>query len=223
MSLQFRFQFREQEVALASSILTLMPQKLSEPQQLNELKRLAAGDPRPVLEIFDELASNASTSLKTAPHFPTWEQARNTMYYSRSKRYPRLPARRHDLRLTAEQTTTKSGAQFLMYHSPTNDILIFATEDGVKLLAQSNCWCGDGTFKIVPCWYQQLFTLHVFLRGKLLPVGKTETVVRQIDDGYMHGRGSVSRSPAYGVQQRRVAALTVHACLLLILFIVGYC
>ncbi|KRX31497.1 hypothetical protein T06_15903, partial [Trichinella sp. T6] len=77
-------------------------------QQLNELKRLAAGDPRPVLEIYDELASNASTSLETAAYFPTWEQARNTMYYSRSKRYPRLPARRQDLRLTAEQTTTKS-------------------------------------------------------------------------------------------------------------------
>ncbi|KRY36466.1 hypothetical protein T03_18026, partial [Trichinella britovi] len=36
--------------------------------------------------------------------------------------------------------------------------------NGVKLLAQSNCWCGDGKFKIVPSWYQQLFTLHVFLR-----------------------------------------------------------
>ncbi|KRX32028.1 hypothetical protein T06_15153 [Trichinella sp. T6] len=35
--------------------------------------------------------------------------------------------------------------------------------------------------------------------------GKTETVVRQIDDGCTHGRGSVRRS---GVQQRRVAALT---------------
>ncbi|KRZ48154.1 hypothetical protein T02_14372 [Trichinella nativa] len=102
------------------------------------------------------------------------------MYYSRSKRYPRLPARRQDLRLTAEQTTTKSGAQFLMYHSPTNDILIFATEDGVKLLAQSNCWCGDGTFKIVPSWYQQLFTLHVFLRGKLLPVVYCLTVRKDL-------------------------------------------
>ncbi|KRY27718.1 hypothetical protein T03_13234, partial [Trichinella britovi] len=127
-------------------------------------RRLAAGDPRPVLEIYDELASNASTRQETAAHFSTWEQARNTMYYSRSKRYPRLPARRQDLRLTAEQTTTKSSSQFFMYHSPTSDILIFATENGVKLLAQSNCWCGDGKFKIVPSWYQQLFTLHVFLR-----------------------------------------------------------
>ncbi|KRZ84230.1 hypothetical protein T08_13186 [Trichinella sp. T8] len=145
-------------------------------QQLNELKRLAAGDLRKVLE----LASNASTSLETAAYFPTWEQARNTMFYSRSKRYPRLPARRQDLRLTAEPMTTKFGSQFLMYHSPTNDILIFANEAGVRLLAQSNCWCGDGTFKIVPSWYQQLFTLHVFLRRKLLPVVYCLTVRKDL-------------------------------------------
>ncbi|KRX71936.1 hypothetical protein T06_12607 [Trichinella sp. T6] len=128
MSLQFRFQFRDREVALASSILTLMPHKSSEPVSMQ----------RAVKGFYDDLASNASTSLETAAHFPTWEQARNTMYYSRSKRYPRLPARRQDLRLTAEQTTTKSGAQFLMYHSLTNDILIFATEDGVRLLRMSS-------------------------------------------------------------------------------------
>ncbi|KRX70587.1 hypothetical protein T06_11195 [Trichinella sp. T6] len=40
-------------------------------QQVNELKRLAAEDPRPVLEIYDELASNASTSQETAAYFPT--------------------------------------------------------------------------------------------------------------------------------------------------------
>ncbi|KRY07426.1 hypothetical protein T01_11555 [Trichinella spiralis] len=27
----------------------------------------------------------------------------------------------------------------------------------------------DGTFKIVPQWYQQLFTLHAFVAGKLVP------------------------------------------------------
>ncbi|KRX33011.1 hypothetical protein T05_9331 [Trichinella murrelli] len=239
-------------------------------QQLNELKRLAAGDPRPVLEIYDELASNASTSLETAA---------DTHHFQPGGRICSLLPSRQQRNL-----------------------------DGVRLLAQSNCWCGDGTFKIVPSWYQQLFTLHVFLRRKLLPVvycltvrkdlptpdhdfsrqlsqhpgaglflplllscasaaflpvhlapagfeiinvgksgqlealyqyfqqewlpatkiklwnvhgvsmrtnnhledeqGKTKTVVRQIDDGYTHGRGSVRRSAAYGVQQRRVAALT---------------
>ncbi|KRX37961.1 hypothetical protein T05_15099, partial [Trichinella murrelli] len=36
--------------------------------------------------------------------------------------------------------------------------------------------------------------------------GKTETVVRQMDDGYTWGRGSVRRSAAYGIRQRLVAA-----------------
>ncbi|KRX66841.1 hypothetical protein T06_861 [Trichinella sp. T6] len=48
-------------------------------QQLNELKGLVAGHSRPVFEIFYELASNASTSLATAAHFPTWERACNTI------------------------------------------------------------------------------------------------------------------------------------------------
>ncbi|KRY81016.1 hypothetical protein T4D_14597 [Trichinella pseudospiralis] len=149
-------------------------------QQLSELKRLAAEDPRPVSEIYDELVSNITTNLDTAAYFPSCDQARNTMYYSRTKRYPRLPARRQDRPLTAEQTTTKSGAQFLMYDSPTNDILIFATKAGVRLLAQSNCWCGDETILIVPSWYQQLFTLHVFMRGKLLPVVYCLTVRKDL-------------------------------------------
>ncbi|KRY56464.1 hypothetical protein T03_9775, partial [Trichinella britovi] len=169
--------FKDREVVLVSSILTLMPQKSSEPgcrvdacafyhqQQLNELKRLAAGDPRPVLEIYDELASNASTSLETAAYFPTWEQARNTIdthHFRPGGRICSLPLSRQQRNL------------------PTNDILIFATEDGVRLLAQSNCWCGDGTFKIVPSWYQQLFTLHVFLRRKLLPVVYCLTVRKDL-------------------------------------------
>ncbi|KRZ80549.1 hypothetical protein T10_10135 [Trichinella papuae] len=60
----------------------------------------------------------------------------------------------------------QSGAKILMYHSPTNDILIFATEADVRLLAQSNCWCGYGAFKIVPSWkdlptYSRIFeVLH---------------------------------------------------------------
>ncbi|KRZ80078.1 hypothetical protein T10_7111 [Trichinella papuae] len=42
-------------------------------QQLQELKRLAADDPRPVTEVYDELASNASNRINTAGHFPNWD------------------------------------------------------------------------------------------------------------------------------------------------------
>ncbi|KRX45640.1 hypothetical protein T05_11138 [Trichinella murrelli] len=262
------------------------------------------GYTRPVMEIYDELASNASTSLETAAHFPMWDQARHTMYNRRARKYPRLSATRQELQLTAEHTTTKSDEQFLMYHSPINDILIFATEAGVRLLTESNCWCGDGTFKIVPSWkdlpmYSRIFEvllskaeelgaqldpakffwdfetnlipaiqgnfpnirvqalaflpvnlvpagfeiinvgtsnqlealfryfqrewlptnkislwnvhgvsmrINNYMEGKFLQLiideqGKTETVVRQIDDDYTREMGFVRRSAAYGVQQ----------------------
>ncbi|KRZ19687.1 hypothetical protein T4B_9949 [Trichinella pseudospiralis] len=55
---------------------------------------------------YDELESNASTSSDKAAYFLSLDQA--GLYYSRAKRYPRLPARRQDLQLTAKQTTTKS-------------------------------------------------------------------------------------------------------------------
>ncbi|KRX55057.1 hypothetical protein T09_5687 [Trichinella sp. T9] len=107
-------------------------------QQLNELKRLAAGDPRTPRNgrVFSNVAAGSEHNV-----LEPFEEI------------PRLLDSRQDLRHTAEQMTTKSGAQFLMYHSPINDMLIFANEAGVRLLAQSNCWCGDGTHKLLPVVY----------------------------------------------------------------------
>ncbi|KRY49544.1 hypothetical protein T03_14936 [Trichinella britovi] len=48
-------------------------------------------------------------------------------------------------------------------------ILVFATGTNIRLLAACRTWGMDGTFKIVPQWYQQLFTIHAFVAGKLVP------------------------------------------------------
>ncbi|KRY93533.1 hypothetical protein T4D_13479 [Trichinella pseudospiralis] len=76
---------------------------------------------------------------------------------SQTGRFLRIPATWQELQLTAEQRMTEPGQQFLMYHSPTNDILIFAIDARVKLLAESiislkrvcgckvNCDCGPTT------------------------------------------------------------------------------
>ncbi|KRZ75678.1 hypothetical protein T10_493 [Trichinella papuae] len=50
---------------------------------------------------------------------------------------------------------------------------------------------------------------YQFLQLIIDEQGKTETVVRQMHDGYTRGRGSVRRSAAYGVQQRRVDCTVV--------------
>ncbi|KRY87049.1 hypothetical protein T4D_14431 [Trichinella pseudospiralis] len=173
-------------------------------QQLSELKRLAAEDPRPVSEIYDELASNITTILDTAAYFPSCDQARNTMYYSRTKRYPRLPARRQDRRLTAEPTTRR---------------ILFDSFLPVNLL--------PAAFEILNVGaLVELEALFDFFQREWLPATKIPlwnvrgVVVRtnnHLDDWqnrmnkrarYTRGSGSVRRSAAYGVQPRRVVALT---------------
>ncbi|KRX51250.1 hypothetical protein T09_6570, partial [Trichinella sp. T9] len=47
--------------------------------------------------------------------------------------------------------------------------LVIVTGSNIKLLAAMRTWGMDGTFKVVPQWYQQLFTIHAFVAGKLVP------------------------------------------------------
>ncbi|KRX51666.1 Transposon Tf2-6 polyprotein [Trichinella sp. T9] len=73
-----------------SAIKTVNPHAVYHHEQLDELGRLAPEDPRQVMEIYDEFASNASTSLDTAAYLPTWDQVPHTMYNRQARRYPRL-------------------------------------------------------------------------------------------------------------------------------------
>jgi hypothetical protein len=43
--------------------------------------------------------------------------------------------------------------------------LIFATEEGLSLLAKSKTWYMDGTFKVVSKPFVQLFSIHAFVKG----------------------------------------------------------
>ncbi|KRY99008.1 hypothetical protein T11_16004 [Trichinella zimbabwensis] len=49
------------------------------------------------------------------------------------------------------------------------DILVFSAGFNIRLLAAIKTWSLDATFKIVPQWYQQLFTIHAIVPGKLMP------------------------------------------------------
>ncbi|KRX95350.1 hypothetical protein T12_1761, partial [Trichinella patagoniensis] len=84
------------------------------------------------------------------------------MYRSRAKRFPPLPATRQQLEIPAHWRVMKSGRQFLMYNNVHNSVLIFCTDENIRELAGHTVWCMDGTFKIVPEWYHQMFSIHVF-------------------------------------------------------------
>ena len=79
---------------------------------------------------------------------------------------------------------------FLLYDSgAVNDrILVFGTERNLDFLQLSDGWYADGTFKVAPPLFRQLYTIHGERFGKIIPAIKTfllnkweETYVRKLD------------------------------------------
>ena len=54
------------------------------------------------------------------------------------------------------------GQQFLVYDNGRVDrILLFSTEEGFRFLSSSQNWFLDGTFKLSPVRFMQLYTVHI--------------------------------------------------------------
>ena len=49
-------------------------------------------------------------------------------------------------------------------------IIIFTTENNIKLLINNKNWFGDGTFEVVPLIYQQMYNFSTSICGKILPM-----------------------------------------------------
>ncbi|XP_003377602.1 hypothetical protein Tsp_01795 [Trichinella spiralis] len=133
------------------------------------LKKRSAEETKPIPAIYDEEASAESAEPFTSGYFPLFKRVKSTMYSHRAKRYPKLPNHRRDLQILVPFRTTKAGEDFLLWQCASRHILVFATGYNIRLLAAMRTWSMDSTFKVVPQWYQQLFTIHAFVAGKLVP------------------------------------------------------
>ena len=64
------------------------------------------------------------------------------------------------------------GEQFLLYDSEineTNRLLVFGTRKMLTILRDSSSWYADGTFKVVPSQFFQLYTIHCEKDGYIIP------------------------------------------------------
>ncbi|KRY15353.1 hypothetical protein T12_7405, partial [Trichinella patagoniensis] len=133
------------------------------------LKKRSAEETKSIPAIYDEEASAASAEPSTSGYFPPFKRVKSAMYGHRAKRFPKLPNHRRVLQIPVPFRTTKVGEDLLLWQSASRHILVFATGYNIRLLAAMRTWGMDGTFKIVPHWYEQLFTIHAFAAGKLVP------------------------------------------------------
>lgn len=83
------------------------------------------------------------------------------------------PLRRQDIPVLPQQyQVTAAGDQFLLFDSGVGDaerIFIFATQQGLRLLANYDHWFMDGTFKLCPEVFYQIYTIHAQVNDQILP------------------------------------------------------
>ncbi|KRY19981.1 hypothetical protein T12_2042 [Trichinella patagoniensis] len=113
------------------------------------LKKLSAEETKPISAIYDE---EASAEPSTSGCFPLFKRVKSTMYGHRAKQYPIIVRTCKSLSRSRQRKPCAS-----------RHILIFAAGSNIRLLAAMRTWSMDGTFKVVPQWYQQLFTIHAFV------------------------------------------------------------
>ena len=98
---------------------------------------------------------------------------RNIRHQRRQQNILPNPLRREDVPVIPQQyQLTATGERFLLFDSGVGDanrMLIFATDDGLQMLANSPQWFSDGTFKLCPEIFFQIYTLHALSNNEVLP------------------------------------------------------
>ena len=86
---------------------------------------------------------------------------------------PAIPTARHGFVVPVVYSTTTDGRRFLMYDSGIDDndrLLIYSTDENLDAMANRTDWFVDGTFKCAPEIFYQVFTIHIFIHGTVIPV-----------------------------------------------------
>ncbi|XP_064100295.1 uncharacterized protein LOC135211117 [Macrobrachium nipponense] len=83
------------------------------------------------------------------------------------------PSNIGEIDIPRELAYTYAGENFLAYDSGSEDpdrYFIFATPDNLRLMKENKQWMGDGTFKIAPQLFYQLYVIHILYKGSVLPM-----------------------------------------------------
>ena len=143
---------------------------------MHKLKAILSGNLRPThdttLQILTAELRNISDDATV--HLPIVGNLRRTIRSQRQTRnhYP-IPASREEIpKIPNEFRFLENGEEFLQYDSGADDvnrILIFGTYQNLQLLNNSEQWFVDGTFKVCPTLFFQLYTVHAQNNGRILP------------------------------------------------------
>ena len=119
-------------------------------------------------------AALQNISETAAVNLPQINNLKRTIHSQRKDNdLPPTPLRREDIPVLPERyQVTKAGEQFLIFDSGVGDnerILIFATQQGIHFLSNNSHWFMDGTFKLCPEIFYQIYTIHALNNNQVFP------------------------------------------------------
>lgn len=119
-------------------------------------------------------AAFVSVPPAVAAQLPSPQLLKRTIRNARNvtAKYPSNPESLLELNITVEYTKTHSSEDFLLFdkRDASRRILLFSTIKNIQSLSNSNTWYADGTFKVVPPLFHQLYTIHGFINGDVMPM-----------------------------------------------------
>ena len=104
---------------------------------------------------------------EVAAKLPTFQSMRASLYRPRRKRLPFMSNTRAEVHFEDEWTQTTDSRQFLMVEDGEDKkMVIFATDDNIRVQVKAETVFVDGTFHTCPQLVYQIFTLHAFKNGQ---------------------------------------------------------
>jgi len=117
------------------------------------------------IQIIQNVITNSSQEI--FPYLPSRDALRQSIKRIRRIDSPAEPQSLEDLVIPENWKKTLSGSDFLVRDSTIGNerVLIFTTSTNINYLSQSPFWICDGTFKVVPTIFRQLYTVHGCIGG----------------------------------------------------------
>lgn len=140
---------------------------------VGEIRRRAATTVERPRQIIQQ--TTCGISLGTASKLPAYKASQRMIERHRKKThnpYSNITSL-HDIVIPDELKTSTRGSNFLLWDSGAVDtarILMFGTTENLRLLQEFDHWFIDGTFKVSPTLFTQLFTIHSLIDSSAIPL-----------------------------------------------------
>lgn len=143
---------------------------LNRQKMSNILKRKAIDNvcERPCKLIHNELSKE---DVETLTSYDV-SRIRDNMYQARAHILPKLPKSIFDVHEIIEnlQIISNRGENMIFFNDRQHNIIGFSCSTNLELLAKSEIWFMDGTFKSAPKFFYQMFTIHTVKNEQYIPL-----------------------------------------------------